>query len=230
MLKIARIELQSQPNVASSRREETFGNLPTALSSRTAGAMPCGQDPQVLSNSTLPQVQSIDYMVLDLNAAKQELMETQNQFNMTQNELNVAKQEKEDLTIRLEEAQSRIVDLEQQVMSTLGGPNPWQQNTLRSAAATSSGGDEPDREYKVKLVEERDRLLDQKSELQDRIRGVVEENEVLKTTLDETQCELENLINEHERVSKQVTDLQGQLKEAQDLPRRLRQEAQGIRD
>ena len=107
---------------------------------------------------------------------------------------------KEDLQIRLEEAQSRIVDLEQQVMSTLGGPNPWQQNTLRSAAATSSGGDEPDREYKVKLVEERDRLLDQKSELQDRIRGVVEENEVLKTTLDETQCELENLINEHERV------------------------------
>eukprot|EP00354_Favella_ehrenbergii_P007664 CAMPEP_0170475920 /NCGR_PEP_ID=MMETSP0123-20130129/17485_1 /TAXON_ID=182087 /ORGANISM="Favella ehrenbergii, Strain Fehren 1" /LENGTH=83 /DNA_ID=CAMNT_0010746741 /DNA_START=392 /DNA_END=643 /DNA_ORIENTATION=- len=75
--------------------------------------------------------------------------------------------------------------------------NPWQ-NTLRSAVIS----EEPDREYKVALVEERDRLLDQKSELQDRIRGHLDENAVLKTTLDETQHELENLINEHEKVSR----------------------------
>ena len=40
-------------------------------------------------------------------------------------------------------------------LSTTVGNNPWQAQ---------------DTEYKVKLVEERDRLLDQKSELQDQIR------------------------------------------------------------
>ena len=74
-------------------------------------------------------------------------------------------------------------------------------------------------------MEERDRLLDQKSELQDQIRQQREECDMLKVTLDQTQHELESLIENHERVTKQVTDLQTQLREAQDLPRRLRLEA-----
>ena len=43
-------------------------------------------------------------MVLDLNAVKQELMETQNQFNSTQNMLQQERQEKQDIMTRLEEA------------------------------------------------------------------------------------------------------------------------------
>ena len=43
-------------------------------------------------------------------------------------------------------------------------------NTDSAAAATVTANQlNPDFEYKVKLVEERDRLLDQKSELQDKI-------------------------------------------------------------
>ena len=53
---------------------------------------------------------------------------------------------------------------------------------------------------------------------------------MLKVTLDQTQHELESLVENHETVTKQVTDLQKQVREAQDLPRRLRQEAQGIKD
>ena len=53
---------------------------------------------------------------------------------------------------------------------------------------------------------------------------------MLKVTLDQTQHELESLVEDHEKVTRQITDLQNQLREAQDLPRRLRQEAQGIRD
>ena len=190
-------------------------NLPTALSSRTAGPVTTttAKDAQVLSNGTLTQVQSIDYMVLDLNAAKQELMETQNQFNMTQNKLNATKQENEDLQIRLEEAQSRIVDLEQQIMAmppaqlSAQPTAPWG-NTLKSTLMSAElQSEELDRDYKIQLVEERDRLLDQKSELSDRLRGQIEENGVLKTTLDETQSELENLINEHEKVRHEVLDL-----------------------
>ena len=53
---------------------------------------------------------------------------------------------------------------------------------------------------------------------------------MLKVTLDQTQHELESLVENHETVTKQVTDLQKQVRDAQDLPRRLRQEAQGIKD
>ena len=59
----------------------------------------------------------------------------------------------------------------------------------------------------------------------------MEENAVLKSTLDETQGELEHLVGAHERVTAQVNDVQGQLREAQtDLPRRLRHEAEGIKE
>jgi len=102
---------------------------------------------------------------------------------MTTNLLNATKMERDDLQVKLEEAQSRIVDLEQLLLSQAAPNqhNPWQ-NTIKSATSTS----EADFEYKVRLVEERDRLLDQKSQLQDRVRGLTEENGVLKTTLDET--------------------------------------------
>jgi len=43
-------------------------------------------------------------MVLDLNAVKQELMETQNQFNSTQEMLHKERQEKQGLIGKLEEA------------------------------------------------------------------------------------------------------------------------------
>ena len=84
---------------------------------------------------------------------------------------------------------------------------PWG-NTLKSTLMSAElQSEELDRDYKIQLVEERDRLLDQKSELSDRLRGQIEENGVLKTTLDETQSELENLINEHEKVRHEVLDL-----------------------
>ena len=40
---------------------------------------------------------TIDYMVLDLNAVKQELAETQNQFESTRENLEVERQEKQSL-------------------------------------------------------------------------------------------------------------------------------------
>lgn len=63
-------------------------------------------------------------------------------------------------------------------------------------------------------MEERDRLHDKTSELTDRLRAQMDENTVLKTTLDETQHELENLINEHEKVRRDVIDGQGLIREA----------------
>ena len=125
--------------------------------------MPTRDSERLFSQGTLQQVQSIDYMVLDLNAVKQELMDTQNQFSMTQNTLNAERLEKQEIMNRLEEAQGRIVELEHiNSRNTQGSAtvvNPWQQTTQRS--------DPSDIEYKVNLVQERDRLLDQKSELQD---------------------------------------------------------------
>ena len=61
-----------------SARDDTFGNLPTGLSARSqqaANAMMMGtrdsrEVSNLLSQGTLPHVQSIDYMVLDLNAVK----------------------------------------------------------------------------------------------------------------------------------------------------------------
>ena len=58
----------------------------------------------------------------------------------------------------------------------------------------------------------------------------MEENKVLKITLDEIQQELENLVSEHESLTNQMTEQQSQLREAQEQPGKLRLEAQGIRD
>lgn len=41
-----------------------------------------------------------------------------------------------------------------------------------------------------------------------------EENKILKATLDETQQELEGLVNEHESLSNKYSDQQNRLKEA----------------
>ena len=59
--------------MTSNREETTCGNLPTGLSARspaTAMPMPTRDSERLLSQGTLQQVQSIDYMVLDLNAVK----------------------------------------------------------------------------------------------------------------------------------------------------------------
>ena len=58
----------------------------------------------------------------------------------------------------------------------------------------------------------------------------MEENKILKETLDETQQELESLVNDHESLSNRFAELQTKLKEAHDQPGKLRHEAQGIRD
>ena len=65
--------------MTSNREETTCGNLPTGISARsptTAMPMPTRDSERLLSQGTLQQVHSIDYMVLDLNAVKQELMDT----------------------------------------------------------------------------------------------------------------------------------------------------------
>ena len=66
--------------MSTNREETTCGNLPTGLSARSPTGMPLPtrDSERLLSQGTLQQVQSIDYMVLDLNAVKQELMDTQN--------------------------------------------------------------------------------------------------------------------------------------------------------
>ena len=56
----------------SARQDENITSLPTGFTARTAGP----SFGQVLSSATLPQVQSIDCMVLDVNAVKQELSDT----------------------------------------------------------------------------------------------------------------------------------------------------------
>ena len=61
------------------------------------------------------------------------------------------------------------MDLEQQILNTQPAvQNPWRQSTTLSATGGAFSSD-ADMEYKVKLVEEKDRLLDEKSKLQDRM-------------------------------------------------------------
>ena len=66
-------KLQTNVVMSTNREETTCGNLPTGLSARsptTAMPMPTRDSERLLSQGTLQQVQSIDYMVLDLNAVK----------------------------------------------------------------------------------------------------------------------------------------------------------------
>ena len=58
---------------------------------------------------------------------------------------------------------------------------------------------------------------------------LLDEVKVLKATLDETQQQLEDLINDHEQLSKQYSQQNQLLKEAQDVPAKLKQEGQEIR-
>ena len=136
--------------------------------------------------------------------------------------LNQERQEKDTLQGELESLNSRMAELQREAEEA--------KEALATAKSASEQQLAPDTDYKVKLVEERNKLLQEKSELQDKILHHIEESKILKETLDETQLELESLVNEHERLTSQLQEMTAQLKEAHELPGKLRLEAQGIRD
>ena len=165
-------------------------------------------------------------MVLDLNALKQELLDTKNQFNSTRQDLELERKHKLTLISRLEATNGKLTQLEEINKRASGD----QESKLYSEAVQNAQREELNLKQIRDLEEEKLSFQNEMRDLRQKLLQQMEDNKVLKITLDETQQELENLISEHEALTGQLSDTQSQLREAQEQPGKLRLEAQSIRD